>query len=87
VHDPHDADLPVDLLGTLLPERHIGCATVRAEPFPLGHVVDLLDRLQARVVPPAVPTATRLLPTAPPLGMLATVGVIRLGFARLPLFR
>jgi len=85
--DPHDAHLPVDLLGAFLAERHVSCAAVRTDPLVFRHVVDLFDGLETRVVPSTMSGAAGLLTPAAPLGSLGVVGAVRLGRGRLLLLR
>jgi hypothetical protein len=62
VHDPGQLHLPVDLLAALGPQRIEGLVAVRADPLIGRHIMDFLEGVQMRVVPPTVPTATRPLP-------------------------
>jgi len=88
MHDPHDAHLPVDLLAGLLAEGHVGRPTFRAGPLIFCHVVDLLDGLDARVVPPAMPFAAWLLATTTaPLTLVPLDIVARRWLRRLVLLR
>jgi len=59
--DPHDTDLPVDLLGDLLTERDIWRAAVGADPVAFLNVVDPLDRLEPQIVAASVTGPARSL--------------------------